>query len=76
MRLPVAVVPEDHEHAVRELYSWLGVAGVPRFGAIVQRIEVFTASPPTPSLVEAVGTIFRHLGTRIGNEQPGDHSLM
>jgi hypothetical protein len=60
----LAVLPKDHESAVRGLYRWLGVEGSPRFDAITERIRTLTAHPPTQELEEAIAIIFRHLGKR------------
>jgi Domain of unknown function (DUF3883) len=74
--IPLAKIPKSHESAVRDLYSWLGVADSPRFDAITQRIRALTATPPTDELVAAIGIIFRHLGQRLGQEEKSDAALL
>jgi hypothetical protein len=63
--VPLAVFPEGHEGMVGELYRWLGVTEHPRYEAIVGRVKALTATPPRDELVDAVGTIFRHLAGRL-----------
>jgi hypothetical protein len=72
----LAALPEGHEGIVGELYRWLGVTEHPRYEAITKRVKALTASPPDEQLVEAVGTIFRHLGGRVREGDKNTDPLM
>lgn len=62
--VPTAIVPEDHEEAVRELYRWLGVAAGPRISDILRRVEELTSQAPDSETVGSIQSIFEHLGER------------
>lgn len=72
----LAAFPEGHEGIVGELYRWLSVTEHPRYEAIVKRVKALTVGPPDEQLVEAVGTIFRHLGSRVHKGDTDTDPLM
>jgi hypothetical protein len=74
--LPFAVLPMDHESAVRALYRWLGVEGSPRFDAITKRVKKLTADLPTEQSKVAVAVIFRYLGDRLTDDDETNPALM
>ncbi len=57
----VALIPKEHQTAVRDFYHWLGVALIPRPTDLIGRIKTLTSSKPSPELVRAIQNIFTHL---------------
>lgn len=61
---PLALVPPEHETAIRDLYVWLGVADAPRYSDIVARVQAIAGQKRTSAAVHAVHRIIDHLGKR------------
>ncbi|MEM2915109.1 MAG: DUF3883 domain-containing protein, partial [Candidatus Bathyarchaeia archaeon] len=59
-----AVLPNEQEIAIRELYKWLGVAESPRNSDIVERVKELTQNPPNDESRKAIERIFKHLSER------------
>jgi len=67
-KMKLARVPEGHTEATYELYRWLKVAEKPRYADIVKRIRELTIVAPTPESLDAISSIFKHLGERLKEE--------
>ena len=58
-----AAPPNDHQTAVRELYTWLGVAQKPRRGDVMKVIQGLGSKPYVHSAVTRMKRIITYLGT-------------
>lgn len=62
--LKLAVPPTENPLAVEDLYDWLGVARLPRDEDILARIAKLTSQNPNAQSIQAIETLFIHLGQR------------
>lgn len=60
--VPIAEIPTEHEHAIGELYDWLGVSRVPRASDIIERVYTLITAPPKVETVDTVIAILDFLG--------------
>lgn len=60
-----ACLPNTQQDAVRELYTWLGVANEPRPCYIIDYIKRIVAAPPTETSRKEIGSIFAYVIKRL-----------
>ena len=61
----IAVLPDDRQAAVEQLFNWLGLARRPRLSDILSVVERIAAMPHSPRVLTRVRKIVDHLGGRL-----------
>ena len=63
--LNIPMLPEERQAALQHLYSWLGVASIPRIHDIVQTVQRISGSPCEADSIARMQKIVNHLSRKV-----------